>query len=132
MLFSWPPNLAEICLLKIFRLPAVIEVLQLEESVGQLTYLVGINFKGDRVLYEPMNQAAADHADQTPLPRLAMDPDLVSSDAEDSMQFAKFGVAFTPPGVVQIDSWMSIPIVWLGIAVYMMISLASLYQIALK
>jgi hypothetical protein len=86
-------------------------------SIGQLTYLIGVNHSG-AMIYEPMNQASIDNVDRTPLPELASNPSFAASETEGLTDFAKFHVVFTPPGTFQIYSWRGIPLIWLGVAVY--------------
>ncbi|MFB2980283.1 hypothetical protein [Microseira sp. BLCC-F43] len=90
----------------------------LRTSIGQLNYLVGVNWNGTVIAYEPMNQASADNVDQTPLPELASESSSVAWETEALKGFAKFQVVFTPPSRVQISSWRGIPLIWLGVAVY--------------
>lgn len=91
----------------------------LSASIGQLTYLVGINHSGDIITYQPINHASVDNVDQTPLPELSSEPNGIALKAENLTSFAKFQVVFTPPSMVQIYSWRGIPLIWLGVAVYL-------------
>jgi len=91
----------------------------LSASIGQLTYLVGINHSGDIITYQPINHASIDNVDQTPLPELSSEPNGTALTVEDLTSFAKFQVVFTPPGTVQIYSWRGIPLIWLGVAAYL-------------
>ena len=88
----------------------------------QLIYLIGVNSNGTIFDYKPMNQAAIDYIDQTPLPNLTH-----HSDSTDSLYLAKFQVVFTPPATVKIYSCSGIPLLWLGVGVYLVIIGISTY-----
>ncbi|MEQ9622348.1 hypothetical protein [Coleofasciculus chthonoplastes] len=90
----------------------------LSTSIGKLKYLVGVNRNGSMIIYEPMNPVSSDNVEQTPLPELASDSSYATFEDEHITGFAKFKVAFIPPGMLQVYSWRSIPLLWLGLAVY--------------
>jgi hypothetical protein len=83
---------------------------------GQLTYLVGVSHSGAILAYESMDQASTDNVSQTPLPELAIAPQDETMEAQPSMAFAKFQVVFMPPGILQINAWRGIPLLWIGVA----------------
>jgi hypothetical protein len=87
-------------------------------SEGQLTYLVGVDDSGTKIVYAPMTQTAADNVSQTPLPECAIADRDNTLAAENLNRFAKCHVVFKPPSIVQIYSWRNIPLVWFGVVVY--------------
>ena len=89
----------------------------LEESLKPMKYLVGVNSTGTQIVYEPINQAAIDHVNQTPLPELAGHHNNENMGTETLPNLAKFKVVFSPPVSFQIYSWRGIPLLWLGLAV---------------
>lgn len=93
----------------------------LEDSSEKLIYLVGVDLSGVKITYEPINQVSSENIDQTPLPRLAADHNDFALGSEELNGFAKFQVVFTPPGMVQISSWRGIPLLWIGVALYIAI-----------
>lgn len=81
---------------------------QVEEEVD-LIYLVGVNAEGVLVMYQPINQAAIDYVEQTPLPRL-MSPSVdEKSDErfleESARSLARFQVILSATGGISIRSW---------------------------
>jgi hypothetical protein len=87
-------------------------------SEGQLTYLVGVDDSGTKIVYAPMTQTAADSVNQTPLPELVIADRDHPLTAENLMPFAKFQVVFKPPSIVHISAWRNIPLLWFGVVVY--------------
>ncbi|HLO88623.1 MAG TPA: hypothetical protein VK203_26935 [Nostocaceae cyanobacterium] len=98
----------------------------LSTSRGELTYLVGVNRSGVIISSEPMNHASADNIHQTPLPELISNSSSAALEAEHLTSLAKFQVVFIPPAKIQIYSWRGIPLIWLGITVYVAIIVISL------
>ncbi len=84
----------------------------------KLVYLVGVDQTGAITAYEPMNPAATEKVEQTPLPSLVADLATTSSEAESTTPLAKFKVIFTAPGSLNVLPYRSIPLVWLAIATY--------------
>lgn len=102
------------------------------ETAKKLSYLVGINQTGEIVAYEPLDRDSADLVHETPLPQLAANTHARNHHPDDLTSFAKFQIAFAPPGIVQIYSLRGVPFVWLGIAIYSIILLISTLPISLK
>lgn len=104
----------------------------LEDSIEKLIYLVGVNLSSSKITYEPMNQASSENVDQTPLPRLANACNDFDLGSEEINSIAKFQVVFTPPGMVQISSWRGIPLLWIGVALYVAIIGINILCVLLK
>ena len=90
---------------------------ELSLSVGQLSYLVGINATRSQIFFEPMNATSANNVDLTPLPIIASSVDEADQQLEGE-SFAKFQLLFLPPGIIQIRPWRGIPLVWISLGVY--------------
>ncbi|WP_299492709.1 hypothetical protein [Acaryochloris sp. IP29b_bin.137] len=89
----------------------------LNSSIGQLSYLVGVNPNGFSIIFEPMDTTSANNVELTPLTTIASN--LNEADLKlEGKTFAKFQLLFSPPGVIQIFSWRGIPLVWLSVGVY--------------
>lgn len=78
-----------------------------------LVYQVGVDATGTIAAYEPLNQSALDHAQQTPLPDL-LRPPAEPGDIETPLPLAKFQIRFLPSGSLEIISWRGIPLLWIG------------------
>lgn len=89
----------------------------LSSSIEQLSYLVGVHSHKSKIIFEPMNSTSADNVDLTPLSKIAS-PLKEAEDQLENETFAKFQVIFSPPGAIQIHAWRGIPLVWMGVGVY--------------
>ena len=89
----------------------------LGESLKPMKYLVGVNSTCTQIVYEPMNQAAIDCVNQTPLPDLAGRFSPQDIDVESLPNLAKFKAVFSPPVSVKIYSFRGVPLLWLGLFV---------------
>jgi hypothetical protein len=74
-------------------------------STQELIYIVGMAQDGTIVAYQPINQAAVDYINQTPLADLVGTFPLPSLDATYQESLAKFQVVFVPPGSIKIRPW---------------------------
>lgn len=104
----------------------------LGDSIGKLTYLVGVDLSSTKITYEPENQTSSEKVDQTPLPELSNAAHGNVLESKESIRFAKFQVVFTPPGMIQIYSWRGIPLIWLGASVYLTIIAMNILCVLLK
>lgn len=74
-------------------------------SVQELIYLVAMAKDGSIVAYQPINQAAVDYINQTPLADLVDTSSFPSPDGTYQEPLARFQVLFIPPGSIKIRSW---------------------------
>lgn len=68
-----------------------------------LVYQVGVGADGAIVGYQPINAAAKDSVQSTPLANLAYTP--TSGDAANKEPIAQFKVVFTSRGILQVSPW---------------------------
>ena len=87
----------------------------LSQSLRPLQYFVGISENGEVLEFEPTNSTASEHVSQTPLPQLVNSPANSDLAVTDAIKLAKFNVIFIPPGVLKVQSWRGIPILWLSL-----------------
>jgi hypothetical protein len=84
-------------------------------SIDSLKYLVGVNNKGKVIAFEPINSAAIENVELTPLPNLVNRTSLSNFATENQVPLAKFEVVFSSPGSLTIKSCRGIPLIWLSI-----------------
>ena len=82
-------------------------------SIKSLKYLVGVNKKGNVIDFEPINSAAIENVDLTPLPSLVNQSNSSKIEIENQAPLAKFEVVFRSPGRLTIKSYRGIPLVWI-------------------
>jgi hypothetical protein len=68
-----------------------------------LIYRLGVGKDGAIVAYKPVNDAASDRIDETPLPKLVYTP--TDSKTASAERIALFKVVFTDKGVLQVSPW---------------------------
>ena len=101
--------------------------IDLEMSIKQLNYLVGINENNSDIIYEPIDQFSLEQVDQTPLPELTNNLRVTALEKEDLTSVAKFKVIFSPLSEFQIHSWRGIPLLWIGVALYIGVVVISIF-----
>jgi hypothetical protein len=104
----------------------------LDDSIGKLTYLVGVDLSSTKITYEPVNQTSSDNVNLTPLPELSTAFNPIPLESNALLCFAKFQVVFTSPGMVQIYSWRGTPLIWLGAALSVAIIGMNILSVLLK
>lgn len=89
-----------------------------------LNYLVAVTETGAIATYKPMNPAAIDQVQQTPLPKLVI-PEVLNPDNGIVPPLAQFDVTFLPSGKLQVRPWSGVPLLWITLGMLSVIVAAS-------
>ena len=89
-----------------------------------LNYLVAVTETGAIATYKPINQAAIDQVQQTPLPKLII-PEVLNPENGIAPTLTQFDVTFLPSGKLQVRSWNGVPLLWITAGMLTVILAAS-------
>jgi|ERR671932_140088 hypothetical protein len=73
---------------------------------SELEYRLSVRQDGAIASYEPLNQAASDYLQQTPLPNLLVSSASDSASSQEKpFAFGQFRVVFTRTGIIEVSPW---------------------------